>query len=469
MTHKDSFDKIWHDRFQEVETEVPHDMWQRINDNRKKQQPKRGLWKFGVLALLITAGSLGMWSYEHHQNSAAESLPETTAVSEHSVAVSNDHTTTTPPQKSTVAIEPPATTTAVTASIEKTPAIGIPPSTVPHHRKHIQQHRAATIATPPATIANNTHKTTVVLPMAKYSNNEEANNIHTIAELPLLASLLAKTLDNPAAAEHFLTLPDKRKDDFGCPQNMGHKKCSRWEAEVVFTPQWAQRHLKSEGTINNYTETNWNNYIAERKNTENPEISFTAGLRGGYRFCNGISLRTGLLFSQIQETFRYQKTEEVSVTTQTTITIVHPDGSTTVEVHNQQNQVEGIRAITAYNKHRFLDIPLLLGYETQWGKWTINAEAGLWYNIGYWNRGKMLNFNDSLTHDFDDLKYFDSRGSHLSISLGAQLQRPLRKNLLWYVEPLLRHQLYSINNNGRNPIYQNYSFFGIGGGIKMNF
>ena len=161
----------------------------------------------------------------------------------------------------------------------------------------------------------------------------------------------------------------------------GNKKY--WE--VYAGPDYALGSYKSFG------DTASNNYLQKRKASTKFSSAFSAGVRYTKVFDNGMSIRTGANYSQINEKFIYFNPNEIKIITViTTRVVIRQPGDTLYISDTLQYQQTGTRTKTTYNRYRTTDIPLVIGYELGNGRVHANINAGLIINIYSWYKGDEL-------------------------------------------------------------------------------
>lgn len=147
--------------------------------------------------------------------------------------------------------------------------------------------------------------------------------------------------------------------------------------EVLGGPVFASR------TLNPITE-DFTSIVRERNQAENSSFSSSFGLRMAFVNRKGWSLRTGIQFTQIRESFNYiNRFPEVSQ-------ILDPGGGGLVldTVFIQQGP-----AINQSNQYNLIDIPVIIGFEKRFKRWTFSAHGGPRFNIGLQQEGLLINEN----------------------------------------------------------------------------
>ncbi|MEI9955835.1 MAG: hypothetical protein WDM90_05880 [Ferruginibacter sp.] len=144
----------------------------------------------------------------------------------------------------------------------------------------------------------------------------------------------------------------------GCPSIEKNAAGNKTYIEVYGGPDIAFRSLTDTGSNSSY--------LQSRKSSTKFSSAFSAGIRYTKVFNNGVSIRSGLNYSQINEKFTLVQGNVVQVTY-----IINANGDTTGSY-----VTTGTRYKTTYNKYKTIDVPILVGYEMGNGKLHANINAG---------------------------------------------------------------------------------------------
>ena len=164
------------------------------------------------------------------------------------------------------------------------------------------------------------------------------------------------------------TLPFK---DPGCPTPENDAAGNKQYWELYAGPDYA---------IKKFTDTANSAYLEKRKSSTSYQSAYSAGARYTRVFNNGISIRGGINYSQVNEKFSFVQGNTVQVTY-----ILNTNGDTV-----GSNTIRGTRYKTTYNHYHTIDAPILIGYEVGNGKLHINLNAGAVVNIYSWQKGDLL-------------------------------------------------------------------------------
>ena len=235
--------------------------------------------------------------------------------------------------------------------------------------------------------------------------------------------------------------------------------------DAYIAPEYASRQLV-------YKDPSMIGYAEQRNDDESYVFAYSAGFRANAHFKGGLALRTGLIYTDIVERLRYrdenaQVTKVIDVTLDTIYqngNIIYVWDTLSVTEYGNYNKI-------GYNRYRFYDIPVMLGYEIDRDRWVIQLNTGILFNVAASQRGDFLDPDHQLVN-FDsnnDQAYraFRTRvGSSLMMSLGFNYA--LRPKLHLILEPQLRVWLQPMNIQAY-PIDQKYVNLGLAMGIRNYF
>ncbi|MFK8008073.1 MAG: hypothetical protein AB8H03_17070 [Saprospiraceae bacterium] len=129
--------------------------------------------------------------------------------------------------------------------------------------------------------------------------------------------------------------------------------------DAFFSPDYANQMLE-------YKSEDFKEHAQLRTDTEKPYYSFNTGVRVNFLTEFGWALRTGLVYTQINELLETQYTEIV--------TTLDADG-------NVIGITEGTREVNIRNKYKMIDVPVVFGYEVPMKKFDLNVNGGVYMNL----------------------------------------------------------------------------------------
>lgn len=239
----------------------------------------------------------------------------------------------------------------------------------------------------------------------------------------------------------------------GCPKSDLDAAGNKDYLEFYAGPDFARKQ---------YSDTGQSVYMQRRKESTQTLLSFSAGVRYTRVFNNGVSFRTGLNYSQINERFRYVNSNTVQMNYE-----IDPYSGDTLAV----TRVTGTRYKTTYNRFRSIDIPLLLGYEMGTGRFHVNLNAGLLVNIYNWQKGDVLDTSFhpvSITTGKGNAQYMYKTNAGLGFTGGASIYYRLNDRYHLLAEPYFRYHFAPISNSALS-LQEKFTTLGIRLGLRMDF
>lgn len=129
--------------------------------------------------------------------------------------------------------------------------------------------------------------------------------------------------------------------------------------DAFFSPDYANQMLE-------YKSEDFRAHAQLRTDTEKPYYSFNTGVRVNFLTEFGWAIRTGLVYTQINEILETQYTEIVTTF----------DGNGDVI-----GTTEGTRDVNIRNKYKMIDIPFVFGYEVPMKRFDLNVNGGVYMNL----------------------------------------------------------------------------------------
>lgn len=158
--------------------------------------------------------------------------------------------------------------------------------------------------------------------------------------------------------------------------------------DVVASPDLAFAELEAKST-------EAEDYAKSRRESETRLFAFSGGVRLSMISDNGIALRTGINYSQINEKFTYfdggHRREDYEPIRDATGAIIGYDTVITV----------GERYKVSQNQYHMLDIPFILGYEFKAGNLGISVNGGAYLNLLFRQEGDFLSPDNLEPVSFD--------------------------------------------------------------------
>ncbi len=226
---------------------------------------------------------------------------------------------------------------------------------------------------------------------------------------------------------------------------------SHYFVEAFYAPEIASRSF----IVNN---PNLIQYAEERAASEKPLLSYSSGIRASVVFGSGLTFRTGIQFSTNKERFDF-----VKETLKITVERKDPNGNVTTEI------VEKVVMDKTYNKYRFVDIPIMLGYEKDLNDFVLSLNTGIGFNISSSQSGKIYQsdlksfYSLNQADEGNNAIYRNRAGISLLACIG--LNYKLNQRTMLMLEPSVRYYLSSISDSNY-PLQQKYFFGGVNVGLR---
>ncbi len=189
-------------------------------------------------------------------------------------------------------------------------------------------------------------------------------------------------------------------------------------------------------------------YISAREDTENGQYAWSMGARLNLHHRSGFTGRLGLQYTQVGDVFDYS--DSMASQTTTRIDSFFAADGTFLYTEVTQVLIDGTLVKKIHNTYRYLDIPLLVGYEMRFGRNIVMVNAGPVFNLTHTYEGQIL---DSMLHPRSitpgspgaiDI-YKTNLG--MSIYLGAGILFPLSDRFSALIEPSYLYRLKPVTLN----------------------
>lgn len=189
-------------------------------------------------------------------------------------------------------------------------------------------------------------------------------------------------------------------------------------------------------------------YIQAREDTEKNQYGWSIGARLNLHHRSGLTARLGLQYTQVGDVFDY--TDSLATQSTTRIDSFFAADGTFLYTEVTQVLIDGTLVKKIHNTYRYLDVPLLIGYEMRMGRNIISLNAGPVFNLTHTYEGQIL---DSMLHPRSitpgksgaiDI-YKTNVG--MSIYLGAGILFPVTDRLSALIEPSYLYRLKPVTLN----------------------
>lgn len=301
---------------------------------------------------------------------------------------------------------------------------------------------------------------------ADLAANENVNNLNILDKAKQSDAIdklmLLKMLYHPEKDKTGFTLQNIVSSNIflpPCPEIEKNAAGNKDYIEAYFGPDYAYKSYKS---FNAATDSSGNSALLQRrKDALSYQSAFSAGFRYTRVFSNGVSVRTGINYSQINEKFSYVQSNVVQVT----YIIDANTGDTTGSYISN-----GTRYKTTYNHYRTFDVPLLFGFETGNGNVHFNLNAGVIINIYSWQKGESLDSTlhpVSITTGKGDPAYQYKTNIGAGFITAASIYYKLNDRFHLLAEPYWRYNFAPMSKETIS-LQEKFSTIGLRLGIRMD-
>lgn len=233
--------------------------------------------------------------------------------------------------------------------------------------------------------------------------------------------------------------PFKNPEPSGC-YDFGKNNSFRYLLDLYIAPQYSFKSLEDpSGTMASH--------IASRDTTEKSLLAYTVGGRASIAMSNGLALRAGLSYTEIQERFDLDIANEMKTIIEIDV-ITNGMGDTT-RIDTTTFIQTGTRKIRRFNYLRSFDVPVMLGYSFDVGNIALEFNAGAIFNIHFRSRGTFLSPfipGQIASYTKGDPEYIDVYKSNIGISYygSAAVSIPINPKFDFLIEPHVRYTPKSI-------------------------
>ena len=271
----------------------------------------------------------------------------------------------------------------------------------------------------------------------------QRQRIAVVEALPEKSIALAKQEEIKLFANHA-----PRCADFAAP-------FFRLDLEMLGGPAYAHQTLQAK-TSESLA------HLRLRERSESAGVSYSGGFRLAASSNVGLSLRTGVMYTQINDRFTYDVGSRMDVSV-----IFGPNG----EIVGRDTTYSEAYQETTRNTLRFVEVPLLLGYERQWGKLRVGVNAGAYLNVLFATEGAIYSpateepINFGQQGDRDVLPIFERQVSAAWYA-GMSLAYNLHSRYSLIAEPYFKTYPQALSSSAYD-LQQNYWMTGMQLGLRM--
>lgn len=209
-------------------------------------------------------------------------------------------------------------------------------------------------------------------------------------------------------------------------------------------------------------------YITAREATESNQYAWSAGARFNIHHRSGLTGRIGLSYTQAGDVFDY--TDSMATQSTTRIDSFFAADGTFLYAETSQVLILGTLIKKIHNTYRYLDIPLIIGYEMPMGRSNLMFNIGPVLNLKSSHEGQIL---DPMLHPrpITDGEpgaidvYKTSLG--MSLYIGAGVLFPISDALSGLVEPSFMYRLNPVTVDNY-PISEHRHYAGLNIGLRYH-
>ena len=282
----------------------------------------------------------------------------------------------------------------------------------------------------------------------------DLNNGNPTVENNFLKRLLFPDLQKTMAEKKSVSLNKRYLPNVflpDCPSVEKNAAGNKTYFEIYAGPDFAFRNLSDTGN---------SAYLQKRKESTKFSSAYSAGVRYTKVFNNGMSIRTGINYSQINEKFTFVQGNLIQITY-----IIDVNGDTTGSYITT-----GTRYKTTINRFRTIDVPVLVGYEMGNGKFHTNINAGVIVNVYSWQKGDVLDASYkpvSITTGKTNSPYQFKTNIGMAFMAGASVYYKLNDKIHVLAEPYFRYSLAPMSKENLT-LKQKYNTAGLRLGLRVD-
>lgn len=392
MNMNQHFDNHIKTQFEDYTPQVHPRIWENIMKEREKKRPAGFWWQlFNRRNILLLAGLFAATTggtyllVNKNENIAAQKNNSTIAATTNKTdaATNNTETVTSTGTTAENTTAAPVNNAANNADYTASNNTGSTPNNGSLKNSTAKQNNAAIRNTNNNAVNNRAViQTTAAKQRIKIKNgvaffDDDTDDAIASTATPYSLPFLFYTAQKNSAAKATASLGKRNLAnvvDPGCPSIEKNAAGNKTYVEIYGGPDYAFKNLSDTGN---------SVYLQKRKESTKFSSAFSVGMRYTKVFSNGVSIRTGINYSQINEKFIYSEGNIIQV-----VYIINANGDTIGSYTNT-----GSRYKTTHNKFRTIDVPLVLGYEMGNGKLHTNINAGVIVNAYSWQKGEVLDAN----------------------------------------------------------------------------
>jgi hypothetical protein len=238
--------------------------------------------------------------------------------------------------------------------------------------------------------------------------------------------------------------------------------CPLAEKDAAGNKSYFEVYISPDYAFKNYSDTAHSVMVEKRKESLSFQSAYSAGIRYTRVFSNGMSIRAGINYSQINEKFSFIKDNVVQL-----VYVINPQGDTTSSYY-----VRGTRYSNTYNHYRTIDVPVVIGYELGNGRLHANINAGVILNVQSWQSGQTLDEHylpvNITTGKTGNAVYQYKTNLGVGFTGGVSVYYKLNDRFHLLAEPYGRFNVSPMNNAAVS-LQEKFTTIGLRLGLRMDF
>lgn len=474
MKTPNTTDQIFKEKLEDYASEVPVGLWEAIDNQRSHK--KRGFWlweekgKWLLLGLLLlTVSGVGYWWTGDGERRTAHGVEirgnelgnlKGAKMKVEKEIFNSEKTTITAEAKVDELIEKGGRIASENGLTNKKNTLLTEKSKNTPPTKQMPFVKSAIV------LKENTSNSSV-LETAKGVENAFTNNSISINDKPALSNFSLTNAGSTNEITDLAALESLKLSELifkGKPDpcyafnayDSGKKGPPRFYVDLLASPDYAHRTFTAKNA-------DLNGYATIRDSTESSRLGFSSTIRLSMVLANGLALRSGLAYTQINEQldlFNGTHTEIQSYE-------VKDINGNVIDI--QLDTIVGRLIKTTYNRFYMVDVPVILGYEIRDRNWTFALNGGAYFNVLFEQKGEFLNPNlTPVTFTSSAEPHYEAYKKTVGMSLFGSVGVHYKISNRFHVtaEPHFRYYMDSFTNQDY-PLKQNYWSMGMNVGVRM--
>jgi hypothetical protein len=253
------------------------------------------------------------------------------------------------------------------------------------------------------------------------------------------------------------------------------KKCPKFGKNSSFHGYFSVEAYHSSDKIFRSFETHdeeLNPYLNLRTTTETARYSYSNGVRLKWHNSSGFALGLGIDRNVINERFNFTQDGAREIKTIISIdTIFSSDGSFTTAADTTRVEIQGVKTNIISNSYTSVDLPIHLSYQREFSKWAVGLSGGVYVNLFFDQKGRILNFNNEpswiSSGEEQELDIYRPN-SGVKFDGAITVIYHLTPSIDIMAEPYFKYNPNSFTREN-HPLKQYYNTMGIRTGLRYNF